>query len=121
MPFTTLGLQPLRSSATSSQNAVNDSQNQGDLRNRVPVTETDICTPFVAAVELVIEETKFRLRGNAPAPDLSVDGQVIAGGNERPVVGDLDGNRPVQSANLHNCQATIRRYGKTKDKPESCR
>lgn len=67
----------------------------GDLRNRVPVAEADIGTTFITAVELVVEEAKLRFGRNTTTPNLSIDRQVIARSDDRPVAGDLHRYRPV--------------------------
>lgn len=45
-----------------------------DIRNRVPVTETNIRSPFVSRFELVEEQSKFRFGGEAASFDSSICG-----------------------------------------------
>lgn len=51
---------------------------QGEnLRDWVPVAESDVCTAFVTALKLVQEETKLGLSGDASALDIGVDRQIV--------------------------------------------
>ena len=55
---------------------------------------------LVPALELVHEQPELRLGRDAPALDARVLGQVVVRGDERPVLRELERDRPVQRANL---------------------
>lgn len=66
----------------------------------MPVAEPDVSSAFVAALKLVVEEAEFGLRGQATATNGSISGETIVVSNDRPEVGDLYRNWPVESADL---------------------
>ena len=80
----------------------------------MPVAEPDVSSTFIAALKLVVEEAEFRLCGQATATNGSVSRETIVVSNDRPEVGNLDRNRPIESADLRNCMCmsdlTLRRH-----------
>ena len=75
---------------------------RSNSRNRVPVAETDVRTALIARVELVEEQAELGLCREAAAFDLGVRREVVAGGDDRPVVRDLHRDGAVQGAYLDN-------------------
>jgi len=67
---------------------VNPQANTGEtregLRDRVKVAETNVCSGFITVLELVQEQSEFRLgRDSAPLDD-RICGKIVVGGHDRP-------------------------------------
>ena len=69
----------------------------------MPVAEPDVSSTFIAALKLVVEEAEFGLRGQATTTNGSVSGKTVVVSNDRPEVGDLNRNRPMESTDLRKC------------------
>lgn len=72
----------------------------GYSRHRVPVSETDIPSSFVATLEFVVEEAEFGLGREASAAHERVRRETVVIGDDRPEVGDFHRDRSVESADL---------------------
>lgn len=78
----------------------------GYSRQRVPVSETDVPSAFVAALEFVVEETEFGLGREASAAHERVRRETVVIGDDGPEVGDFHRDRSVERADLvrRKCQ-----------------
>ena len=68
----------------------------------MPVAEPDVSSTFVAALKHVVKESEFGFRGQATTTNGSVCRKTIVVSNDRPEVGDLQRNWPIDSADLRN-------------------
>lgn len=68
----------------------------------MPVAEPDVSSTFVAALKLVVEEAEFGLSGQATATNDSVSGETVVVSDDRPEVGDLYRNGPMESEDLRD-------------------
>lgn len=68
----------------------------------MPVPEADVSATLKAAAELVKEQTKLGLSGEASTFDVRINREVITGRDDRPVPGNLHRHRSVHSPNLSN-------------------
>jgi hypothetical protein len=66
----------------------------------VPVPESDVRATLVAGLEFVEEQSELVFGGEASAFDYDVFREIIVGGHDRPILGNLQWDRPIESANL---------------------
>ena len=73
----------------------------------MPVAVPDVASAFVATLEHVVEESEFGLRGQATTTNGSIGRKAVVISNDRPEVGDLHRNWPIESADLRNCISAL--------------
>jgi hypothetical protein len=66
----------------------------------MPVSKSDITPSFIAALELVIEETEFSLCREASTANGCISRETVIIGDDRPEVGDFHRDRSIKSADL---------------------
>ena len=70
----------------------------------MPVTEPNVPSSFIATLKLVVEETEFGFRREAPTANDCIIGQTVVIGHDRPEVRDFHRNRSIKSADLGVCR-----------------
>jgi hypothetical protein len=107
LPYTTVVSPPVSSARRGavdpmahSEILLYTSEHDGYSRQRMPVTEPDIPSSFIAALEFIVEETEFSLRREASTANECVSGETVIIGDDGPKVGDFYRDWSIKSTDL---------------------
>lgn len=72
----------------------------GRLRDRVPVTETDVSSTFVTILELIHKQPELRFGRESTSFNNRVGGKVVVGGHDGPQMSNLQWDGTVHGEDL---------------------